>query len=95
MKLTPKTGDVVGVVFVEEDKDLMCLTSIGKMIRVDMETIRKAGRNTSGVKVVSVEKKDIVVSMAKCQKEEKPEDETEGEEGVETPTNNDNTLGLE
>ncbi|WP_294957510.1 DNA gyrase subunit A [Sulfurovum sp.] len=97
MKLTPKTGDVVGVVFVEEDKDLMCLTSVGKMIRVDMETIRKAGRNTSGVKVVSVDKKDIVVSMAKCQKEEKPEDELpeEGESGSETTNdNNDNTLGL-
>jgi DNA gyrase subunit A len=70
MKLSTKTGDVVGVVLVEEDKDMMCLTSIGKMIRVDMETIRKAGRNTSGVKVVNVEKKDIVVSMAKCPKEE-------------------------
>ena len=70
MKLSNKTGDVVGVVLVEEDKDMMCLTSIGKMIRVDMETIRKAGRNTSGVKVVNVENKDIVVSMAKCPKEE-------------------------
>ena len=70
MKLTSKTGDVVGVVAVEEDKDMMCLTSIGKMIRVDMETIRKAGRNTSGVKIVNVEQKDIVVSMAKCPKEE-------------------------
>jgi DNA gyrase subunit A len=77
MRLTPKTGDVVGVVFVEEDKDLMCLTSVGKMIRVDMQTIRKAGRNTSGVKVVNVEKKDIVVSMAKCPKEEKDEPENE------------------
>ena len=73
MKLSTKTGDVVGVVLVEEDKDMMCLTSIGKMIRVDMETIRKAGRNTSGVKVVNVEKKDIVVSMAKCPKEEAEE----------------------
>jgi len=89
MKLTAKTGDVVGVVAVEEDKDLMCLTSVGKMIRVDMETIRKAGRNTSGVKVVTVEKKDIVVSMAKCQKEEIPDNEGENEE------NNDNALGLE
>jgi len=94
MKLSPKTGDVVGVVMVEEDKDLMCLTSIGKMIRVDMEQIRKAGRNTSGVKVVSVEKKDIVVSMAKCQKEEKPEEQNEDTE-VSSDANSDNTLGLE
>lgn len=87
MKLTPKTGDVVGVVFVEEDKDLMCLTSVGKMIRVDMETIRKAGRNTSGVKIVNVEKEDKVVSIAKCPKEEEP-----GDEGSEENTNQ--TLGL-
>ncbi len=91
MKLTAKTGDVVGVVGVEEDKDLMCLTSVGKMIRVDMEQIRKAGRNTSGVKVVTVEKKDVVVSMAKCQKEEKLEDENEEE----TSPLSDGILGLE
>jgi len=48
MKLTKRTGDVIGAVMVEEDKDLMSLTSAGKMIRVDMQTIRKAGRNTSG-----------------------------------------------
>ena len=101
MKLTPKTGDVVGVVLVEEDKDLMCLTSVGKMIRVDMEQIRKAGRNTSGVKVVTVEKKDIVVSMAKCQKEEKLENEEEGKEAdnsadnAENNTSNTLDLGLE
>ena len=82
MKLTPKTGDVVGVVMVEEDKDMMCLTSIGKMIRVDMQTIRKAGRNTSGVKVVNVEKKDIVVSMAKCPKEEAEEPDIVNREGL-------------
>ena len=80
MKLTPKTGDVVGVVKVKEDKDLMCLTSAGKMIRVDMGQIRKAGRNTSGVKVVTLDKKDRVVSMAKCQKEQKPDEVTEVED---------------
>ena len=76
MKLTPKTADLVGVVIVDEEKDLMALTSNGKMIRVDMQTIRKAGRNTSGVKVVSVEGSDIVASLASCPKEEV--DELEG-----------------
>ncbi len=73
MKLTTKTGDVVGVVFVEEDKDLMCLSSAGKMIRVDMQSIRRAGRATSGVKIVNVEGKDKVVSIAKCPKEREEE----------------------
>ncbi len=70
MKLTPKTKDLVGVVIVDEDKDLMLLTSVGKMIRVDMKSIRKAGRNTSGVKVVNIEGDDYVVSIARCPKKE-------------------------
>jgi len=84
MKLTPRTGDVVGVVFVEEDKDLMCLTSAGKMIRTDMQSIRKAGRNTSGVKVVNVDskEKDKVVSIAKCPKEDKDDEEIKDEKGL-------------
>ncbi len=74
MKLSPKTGKtVVGNVIVDEDQDLMALTSIGKMIRVDMETIRKAGRNTSGVTIVNVDKNDKVVSIAKCPKEKDDE----------------------
>ncbi len=77
MKLTPKTGNVVGVVTVEEDKDLMVLTGLGKMIRVDMDSIRKAGRNTSGVMIVRVDKNDKVVSIAKCPKEEQQGEEIE------------------
>ena len=44
-----------------------------------MHSIRKAGRNTSGVKVVNTEGKDTVVSIAKCPKEEKEEENTENE----------------
>jgi DNA gyrase subunit A len=74
MKLSPKTGKtVIGNVIVDEDQDLMALTSIGKMIRVDMQTIRKAGRNTSGVTIVNVDKTDKVVSIAKCPKEKDDE----------------------
>lgn len=78
MKLTSKTGDLIGVVIVEDDKDLMSLTSVGKMIRVDMQTIRKAGRNTSGVRMVRVEGSDTVVSVAKCPKDEEESNTEEG-----------------
>jgi DNA gyrase subunit A len=71
MKLTNKTGKkVVGSVIVDENKDLMVLTSIGKMIRVDMGQIRTAGRNTSGVYIVKVDEGDFVVSIAVCPKED-------------------------
>ncbi len=79
MKLSNKTGKkVVGSVIVDEEQDLMALTSTGKMIRVDMQTIRKAGRNTSGVIIVNVDKGDSVVSIAKCPKD-KPGDEDSSE----------------
>ena len=81
MKLTPKTGSLVGVVNVDESMDLMLLTSTGKMIRVDMQTIRKAGRNTSGVIIVNVSD-DKVVSIARCPKEESNDEENGEGEGL-------------
>lgn len=70
MKLTQKTGQLVGIVNVDESMDLMLLTGNGKMIRVDMHAIRKAGRNTSGVIIVNVAEGEKVVSIAKCPKDE-------------------------
>lgn len=78
MKLKNRTGDLIGVVMVDEEQDLMALTSSGKMIRVDMQSIRKAGRNTSGVIVVNVDGDDVV-SIAKCPKAEEDSGETDEE----------------
>ncbi|MBE3607007.1 DNA gyrase subunit A [Campylobacter sp. RM13119] len=79
MKLTNRTGDLIGVVMVDDEADLMALTSSGKMIRVDMQSIRKAGRNTSGVIVVNVDGDDVV-SIAKCPKTESEDDIEESED---------------
>jgi len=65
MKLTPKTGDLVGVVATEENHDLMVLTSKGKMIRVSIDSISKTGKNTQGVRIVKLDEDDKVVSIAK------------------------------
>jgi DNA gyrase subunit A len=75
MKMTTKTGKhIVGCLMVDESMDMMALTKAGKMIRVDMQTISKSSRNTSGVYIV---KGDEVVSISRCPKEEKGEDESE------------------
>lgn len=79
MKLTPKTGKLVSVVNVnDEDMDLMVLTSSGKMIRVDTEAIREAGRNTSGVKIVNVGN-DKVAYANKCPKQKQEDEQSIGE----------------
>ncbi|MEA2100211.1 MAG: DNA gyrase subunit A [Campylobacterota bacterium] len=71
MKMTSKTGkNIVGCLMVDESMDMMALTKAGKMIRVDMQTISKSSRNTSGVYIV---KGDEVASISRCQKEEKEE----------------------
>ncbi|MBA3026766.1 MAG: DNA gyrase subunit A [Sulfurimonas sp.] len=78
MKMTAKTGKhVVGVLMVDETMDMMALTKAGKMIRVDMQSISKSSRNTSGVYIV---KGDDVASISRCIKEEEDEDDDiEGE----------------
>lgn len=77
MKLTPKTGKLVSVINVDdENMDLMVLTSSGKMIRVDTQAIREAGRNTSGVKIVDVGTEKVVYA-SQCPKEDPSEDEVE------------------
>lgn len=75
MKLTNKTGKLVSVLSVNDSNmDLMVLTTSGKMIRVPLESIREAGRNTSGVKIVSLGNKDKVAFASICNKEESEED---------------------
>jgi len=71
MKLTNKTGDLVGVVATEDNHDLMLLTSKGKMIRVSIDSISKTGKNTQGVRIVKLDSDDKVVSVAKTPSENK------------------------
>lgn len=81
MKLTNKTGKLVSVLSVNDSNmDLMVLTTSGKMIRVPLDSIREAGRNTSGVKIVSLGNKDKVAFASICNKEEQDENADSSEE---------------
>jgi len=81
MKMTPKTGKfVVGCLMVDEEMDMMALTKAGKMIRVDMQTISKSSRNTSGVYIV---KGDEVASVSRCPKQPKEDEDNDNSLKVE------------
>ncbi|GAA7419630.1 DNA topoisomerase (ATP-hydrolyzing) subunit A [Helicobacter pylori] len=72
MKLTQKTGNLVGVISVDDENlDLMILTASTKMIRVSIKDIRETGRKTSGVKLINTA--DKVMYVNSCPKEEEPE----------------------
>ncbi len=72
MRLTQKTGNLVGVISVDDENlDLMILTASAKMIRVSIKDIRETGRNASGVKLINTA--DKVMYVNSCPKEEEPE----------------------
>lgn len=60
MKITEKTGKVVGIVRVQEEDDLIVITSKGIIIRQPINSIRVIGRNTQGVKLIKLEPGDTI-----------------------------------
>ena len=54
MKVTDKTGPVVGAVTVTEEDELMLMTSSGQSIRVRAAEVRETGRNAQGVKLLTL-----------------------------------------
>ncbi|MCH5263284.1 MAG: DNA gyrase subunit A [Lachnospiraceae bacterium] len=64
-KITEKTGDVVGVKAVNDDHEIMMITTEGIIIQLRMEEISTLGRITSGVKMINLDKDVKVAKIAK------------------------------
>jgi DNA gyrase subunit A len=64
-KVTPKTGVVIGAVTVTDSDALLLLTSTNKIIRFGVRDINSIGRNTQGVRLVSIDEGGYVVSVYK------------------------------
>src|SRR5262249_14767760 len=81
MRITEKTGRVIGVRMVTDDDQLMLVTSGGKVIRLRAHEIRVIGRNTQGVRLIDLEEGERLASVARlAEREEEGEDrEEEGE----------------
>ena len=79
MKCTEKTGRVIGAAAVEEEDELMLMTNGGQSIRIRVSEVRECGRNTQGVKLVTLSKGEKLQAIARVM----PDDETEGEESGE------------
>ena len=64
-KITEKTGSVVGVKAVNDDHEIMMITTEGIIIQIRMEDISTLGRITSGVKMMNVDENVTVAKIAK------------------------------
>jgi DNA gyrase subunit A len=65
VKVTDKTGKVVGVKPVTNEDELMLITGSGTMLRMKVSDVNTTGRNTQGVRVIKVGGGDRVVAVAK------------------------------
>jgi len=65
IKTTKKNGEAVTVMVVEPQDEILVVTQKGMIVRCAVKDIRQTGRNTQGVRLISLEKGDIVVSVAK------------------------------
>ena len=64
IKTTPKIGNLIAVRAVSLEDDLMAITNAGIVIRTPLKEIRLASRNTQGVKIVNLEGRQKVSSIA-------------------------------
>lgn len=88
--VTEKTGNLVGMKLLDDGRDIMLITNEGILIRMGVDDISVIGRNTSGVKLMSIDAdSDVrVASIAKV-RESSRQDEEENVEDPENPENED------
>ncbi|WP_129737447.1 DNA gyrase subunit A [Massilimicrobiota timonensis] len=79
---TEKTGQLVALRAVNGDEDLLIMTSEGIMIRLPMEQVKLAGRNTQGVRLIKVAEGSIVSSVEVVDKSEEETEDNEEEGAV-------------
>ncbi len=70
IKITEKTGLVVGMRVINPQQEIMMITSAGIIIRIDVDGISQFGRNAQGVKLMTLNDDDKVVSLAAIHHEE-------------------------
>ena len=83
LKANDKVGDLIAVRAINLEDDLMCITSAGIVIRTPLAQIRICGRNTSGVKIMNLEGRQKIVSIAIVPHEDEVEGEIEESEVAE------------
>ncbi|MET0151417.1 MAG: DNA gyrase subunit A [Candidatus Binatia bacterium] len=79
MRVTEKTGPVVGVLMVTDDDQIMLITTAGKLIRLRVSEVRRSGRNTQGVRLIGLEPGEEVVAIARVAERDEPEPGLDGD----------------
>ena len=79
MKITSRTGKIVGGLTVSDGDEIMLITVGGQMVRTSVDGIRQAGRNTQGVRLVNLDTNDRLQDIAPVITSDKEEIVEDGE----------------
>ena len=63
IKASPRNGEVVGALLVEEGDEVMLISDSGTLVRTEVEGISVVGRNTQGVRVIRLDPESRLVSL--------------------------------
>ena len=80
-KITEKTGNIIGIKAVNDDHEIMMITTEGIIIRMTVEDISILGRVTSGVKLINMDEDVTVASIAKVREDKSLIEEIEQADG--------------
>ena len=70
LKVTPEKGKVIGILHVTEDSEVIIITQQGKLIRLEANDIRSAGRSTQGVRLLRADEGDQIAAASLIPQEE-------------------------
>jgi DNA gyrase subunit A len=74
IKTTERNGPVIGIVPVKDEDELMMMTARGKIQRVKVSDFNVIGRNTQGVRIMSLEEGDTLAAIVRVPAEEREEE---------------------
>ena len=75
VKTSKRNGDVVSVKMVQDGDELVIISSSGMVTRMGVSALRKIGRNTQGVRIMSLNVDEVVVDVGQILAEDEDEDE--------------------
>lgn len=82
IKRSVRNGDVIAAKQVDDDEEVILIADSGKMIRMDLSTIRIIGRSTQGVKLINLDENERVVSLDSLAKDNSESDDDEDIEAI-------------
>ena len=78
IKVTEERGEVVGTLMVDDDDEILAVTTGGVLMRTRVSDISVQGRSASGVKIMSPDNGDAVASVALVSVSDVPDDDADG-----------------